>query len=163
MSTDSHTRLIQELVSFAQCSSWRSLWDFQRLAGWLNRALNVYLLLRPGLSALYAKTAGKLVLKALIWVNRDVVRELSWVVNHLHFTEGIFFFNSVSCSFGGAVHWIHWCSNAFSNPARPISYLYCVKMYSKNANFFTNILKQSCIVKNSQTTGVSSLQGSCIH
>jgi hypothetical protein len=99
MSSDARTRLIQELMDFAQRGSRRSLRDFQRLAGWLNWALNVYPLLRPGLSALYAKTAGKLVSRALIWVNRDVVRELTWVVNHLRSAEGVFFFKSVSWSF----------------------------------------------------------------
>ncbi|KIK42811.1 hypothetical protein CY34DRAFT_12163 [Suillus luteus UH-Slu-Lm8-n1] len=90
---------IIELASFAQKGSRRSLRDFQRLAGWLNWALNVYPLLRPGLSALYAKTAGKLVSRALLWVNRDVVRELNWVINHLRDVEGVFFFKSVSWSF----------------------------------------------------------------
>jgi hypothetical protein len=99
MSMEARSRLIQELVEFAQCGSCRTLRDFQRLAGWLNWALNVYPLLRPGLSALYAKTAGKLVSKALIWVNRDVVRELLWVVAHLRSAEGVFFFKSVSWSF----------------------------------------------------------------
>lgn len=75
------------------------LHDFQWLAGWLNWALNVYPLLRLGLSALYAKTSGKLVSKALIWVNQDVVRELTWVINHLHTAEGVLFFKSVSWNF----------------------------------------------------------------
>jgi hypothetical protein len=69
------------------------------LAGWLNWAHNVYPLLRPSLSALYAKTSGKLVSKALIWVNRDVVRELIWVVSHLHDVNGVFFFKLVSWHF----------------------------------------------------------------
>ncbi|KAG2136605.1 uncharacterized protein EDB93DRAFT_1091525 [Suillus bovinus] len=99
MSDESRTRLIQELIDFAQRGSRHSLKDFQHLAGWLNWALNVYPLLQPGLSALYAKTAGKLVLKALIWVNRDVVRELEWVIGHLRSAEGVFFFKSISWSF----------------------------------------------------------------
>jgi hypothetical protein len=65
----------------------------------MNWALNVYPLLRPGLSALYAKTAGKLESRAKIWVNRDVVRELTWVVHHLHAADGIFFFKSISWDF----------------------------------------------------------------
>jgi hypothetical protein len=69
------------------------------LAGWLNWALNVYPLLRPGLLTLYAKTSGKLLSKALIWVNQDVVREPSWVIKHLHDAEGVFFFKLVSWSF----------------------------------------------------------------
>jgi len=62
-------------------------------------ALNVYPLLRPGLSALYAKMAGKLESHAQLWVNRDVVRELSWVAKHMQTSEGVFFLKSVSWDF----------------------------------------------------------------
>jgi len=99
MSNDSHARLIQALLDFAQKGTRRSLRDFQRLAGWMNWALNVYPLLRPGLSALYAKTAGKLESRAKIWVNRDVVHELNWVVHHLLSADGVFFFKSISWNF----------------------------------------------------------------
>ena len=61
----------------------RPLRDFQHITGYLNLALNMYPYLRPGLCALYAKTAGKLFQKALLWVNRDVERELTCIVNHL--------------------------------------------------------------------------------
>ena len=70
--------------------------DFQRIAGHLNWAPNVYPFLRPGLCALYAKTAGKLFQKALLWVDRDVERELGWVINHLLHSDGIYFLCSVS-------------------------------------------------------------------
>ncbi|KAJ8584037.1 hypothetical protein M405DRAFT_747676, partial [Rhizopogon salebrosus TDB-379] len=96
MLDDSRERLILALLDFAQWGTRRSLRDFQCLAGWMSWALNVYPLLRPGLSALYAKTAGKLESRAKIWVNRDVVRELTWVVHHLHAADGIFFFKSIS-------------------------------------------------------------------
>ena len=73
--------------------------DFQHIAGHLNWALNVYPHLRPGLCALYAKTAGKLFQKALLWVNRDVGRELTWVADHLLCSDGIYFPLSVSWSY----------------------------------------------------------------
>ena len=60
---------------------------------------SVYPFLRPGLCALYAKTAGKLFQKALLWVNRDVERELGWVINHLLHSDGIYFLHSVSWSY----------------------------------------------------------------
>ena len=59
----------------------------------------VYPFLRPGLCALYAKTAGKLFQKALLWVNRDVERELGWVIDHLLHSDGIYFLRSVSWSY----------------------------------------------------------------
>ena len=72
--------------------------DFQCIAGHLSWALNVYPFLRPELCALYLKTAGKLFQKALFWVNRDVERELGWVIHHLLHSDGIYFLCSVSWS-----------------------------------------------------------------
>ena len=77
MSDESRLLLIKTILDFAQWGSRHALHDFQRLAGHLNWALNVYPLLRPGLSALYAKTAGKLESHMQLWVNSDVVCELS--------------------------------------------------------------------------------------
>ncbi|KAG2738748.1 DNA/RNA polymerase [Suillus brevipes Sb2] len=99
MSDESRLDLISSIQSFAIHGTRRSLRDFQRLAGHLNWALNVYPLLRPGLSALYAKTAGKLEQRALIWVNRDVVRELNWLERHLATSDGVYFIRSVSWDF----------------------------------------------------------------
>ena len=64
--------------------------------GYLNWALNVFLLLRPGLCTVYAKTAGKDFQKALVWVSQDVERELEWVIGHLLASNGILIFKSVA-------------------------------------------------------------------
>jgi hypothetical protein len=99
MSDQSRMDLIGSIQAFAIQGTRRSLRDFQRLAGHLNWALNVYPSLRPGLSALYAKTAGKLEQRALIWVNRDVVRELKWLERHLVTSDGVYIIRSVSWDF----------------------------------------------------------------
>lgn len=99
MSLESRLNLVSAIKDFAQHGSRRPLRDFQRIAGHLNWALNVYPLLRPGLSSLYAKTAGKLEHRAPIWINRDVVRELLWAAAHLETSEGVFFLQSESWSY----------------------------------------------------------------
>jgi len=99
MSDQSCSDLVNSLWGFAVQGTQRSLRDFQRLAGHLNWALNVYPLLCPGLSALYAKTAGKLEQKALIWVNRDIVWELSWVAQHLIASDGVYFLKTLAWDF----------------------------------------------------------------
>jgi hypothetical protein len=96
MSDESRLDLISSIQVFAIHRTRRSLCDFQHLAGHLNWALNVYPLLRPGLSALYAKTAGKLEQRALIWVNRDVVQELRWLECHLATSDRVYFIQSIS-------------------------------------------------------------------
>ncbi|KAF9242255.1 hypothetical protein BU15DRAFT_72791 [Melanogaster broomeanus] len=100
MSDESCLQLISVLRDFAQHGMRHTLRDFQQIAGYLNWALNVYPMLRPGLCAVYAKTSGKSQHKALIWVNRDVERELTWAVDHLLHSKGICFLKSVS-----------WCYN----------------------------------------------------
>jgi len=73
----------------------RSLRDFQRLAGHINWALNVYPRMRPALSALYSKTTGKNKSFANIRINNGIRRELAWFVNHIKNSDGIHFLKSV--------------------------------------------------------------------
>jgi hypothetical protein len=56
---ESKRNLVNELHVFAKYKQKRSLWDFEHIAGSLNWALNVCPLLRPGLSAVYAKIKGE--------------------------------------------------------------------------------------------------------
>ena len=100
MSDESRFQLIIIAVrDFALHGTRRPLRDFQRIAGHLNWALNVYPGLHPGLCVQYANTAGKLFQKALLWVNRDVERELGWVIDHLLHSDGIYFLCSVAWSY----------------------------------------------------------------
>ncbi|KIK87750.1 hypothetical protein PAXRUDRAFT_92671, partial [Paxillus rubicundulus Ve08.2h10] len=98
MSDTSRVKLIEDIQEFAQHGTCRALGDFQKIVGYLNWALNVYPLLRPGLTAIYTKTAGKVQQRAPIWLNKDVERELVWLANHLRKSDGIYFLKSVSWS-----------------------------------------------------------------
>jgi hypothetical protein len=93
---ESRRALVQELRVFARYKQKRSLRDFEHIAGSLNWALNVCPLLRPGLSALYAKVKGKTNSKGLIWLNHAVVEELLWAAFHLERSDGIYLFKSVA-------------------------------------------------------------------
>jgi hypothetical protein len=83
MSTESRSQLIDAIRAFANPRQRRTLRDCQRLAGWINWALNAYPLLRPGLSALYDKMCCGVHACSLLSLNMSLVRELSWVANHL--------------------------------------------------------------------------------
>jgi len=72
MTDESKQQLLASLWEFGVHGTRQPLRDFQRIAGYLNWALNIYLLLRPGLCALYSKTTGKLHQRALLWVNCNV-------------------------------------------------------------------------------------------
>ena len=69
MPLQSHTDLVDMLCTFTSPGRCCSLCDFQRLAGWMNWALNAYPLLHPSLSCLYAKMSGKSQPHQLIWIS----------------------------------------------------------------------------------------------
>jgi hypothetical protein len=96
---ESKYKLVQEIKAFARFKSRRSLREFEHIAGSLNWALNVCLLIRPGLSALYAKTKGKTNSMGLIWLNCNIVTELLWAAFHLERSNGIYLLKTVSWNF----------------------------------------------------------------
>jgi hypothetical protein len=66
-----------------------SLHDFQRLAGWSNWAFNVFPLLKPGLSSLYAKMTGKQKANTKIWVNNTICNDLNWMADHMEKSDRV--------------------------------------------------------------------------
>ncbi|KIY47447.1 hypothetical protein FISHEDRAFT_74644 [Fistulina hepatica ATCC 64428] len=89
MPDQSRLELIAALRAFAIPGQRRSLIEFQRLGGWINWALNVYPLLRPGLNTLYAKTKDKNQPLQPVWVSKALCSELHWVIDHLEASTGI--------------------------------------------------------------------------
>jgi len=81
--------LLAALRTFAHPGQRHSLRDFQKLAGWMNWALNAYPLLRPGLSMLYNKMSGKSNAHQLIWVSVSLCRELSWFADRVEGSDGV--------------------------------------------------------------------------
>jgi hypothetical protein len=93
---ESKRNLVNELRVFAKYKQKRSLRDFEHIAGSLNWALNVCPLLRPGLSAVYAKIKGKTNSKGMLWLNHSVVNELLWAAFHLEQSDEVYLLKSVS-------------------------------------------------------------------
>jgi hypothetical protein len=94
MPPTSITDLVAAIRGFARPRSRRPLRDFLRLGGWINWGLNVFPLLRPGLSTLYAKTKGKTQSRQTIWVSVGLCRELIWLADHIENLPGINLFVS---------------------------------------------------------------------
>jgi hypothetical protein len=67
----------------------RMLVDWQRLAGWMQWAVNAYPLLRPAVTPLYDKMAGKTQKKAYVMINKEVRVALGWFVERLATTDGV--------------------------------------------------------------------------
>jgi hypothetical protein len=95
MDIDARRDLIELIRVFAVAGKKRTLKEFQRIAGHVNWALNVFPLLRPGLSAVYSKTAGKDRDLATLRVNAAVVSELIWVARRVEFSSGVYMLKSV--------------------------------------------------------------------
>jgi hypothetical protein len=94
MPTEARLDLLTAIRGFARTGQRRPLRDFQRLAGWMNWALNVYPLLRPGMSSLYDKMSGKAHAHQPIWVSVALCRELLWFADRMENSDGIHIMSS---------------------------------------------------------------------
>jgi hypothetical protein len=94
MPAQSRSDLLTALREFAHPGQRRPLREFQRLAGWMNWALNAYPLLRPGMSSLYHKMSGKVHAHQLIWVSVSLCRELTWFAGRMEQSDGIHIMSS---------------------------------------------------------------------
>jgi hypothetical protein len=72
--------------------------QFQHLAGWINWALTVFPHLRPGLSELYAKMAGKSDPFKPISISVALSRELGWLADWLDRADGVWLLDRVRWS-----------------------------------------------------------------
>ena len=87
--SESRSELLAQLRDFSRTPEKTgvkyALKDFQRLAGWFNWALNVYPLLRPALSNVYAKMSHAKADKPLtkLYVNNGIRSDLLWAVDHI--------------------------------------------------------------------------------
>ena len=81
--------LVSAVRAFDNPRQSRSLRDFQRLAGWVNWSLNVYPLLRPGLSGIYEKMQRGTFPFQKLSVNNAVSNELRWLASHIETSNGV--------------------------------------------------------------------------
>ncbi|TFY74939.1 hypothetical protein EWM64_g9073, partial [Hericium alpestre] len=99
LSSDRRAALVAAIRDFITVSSGRHrrpLHHFQALAGWIQWSLNVFPLLCPGLSRLYAKTHGKTNPSAPVEVTVALRHELSWLANHIERASGVFMLKSLN-------------------------------------------------------------------
>jgi len=88
--------LIQQILEFAKPGKHFPLKEFQSVAGHINWSLAVFPLLRPGLSATYAKMADKDRPHGLIRVNNAIRDELLWFTKHANRSDGSFLLKTVA-------------------------------------------------------------------
>ena len=89
MSPSARDELVTAIRNFANPRQRRSLRDFQRLAGWVNWSLNVYPLLRPGLSGVYEKMRRGSYPFQKLSINNTICHELHWLANHIESSDGV--------------------------------------------------------------------------
>jgi hypothetical protein len=95
MDDSDKTQLTQRVTGFiatAPGGTRRTLREFQQLAGWINWSFNVFPLLKPALSNVYAKISGKSESHAKIFVSKAVVRDLEWFLAHVKQSDGVYVF-----------------------------------------------------------------------
>lgn len=90
--------LVAHLRQFAGKGYRWTLREFQQLAGWCEWSFNVFPLLKPGLSAIYAKIRGKTDPFARLHVNNAIIAELCWMADHIDHAQGLLFYKSLDFS-----------------------------------------------------------------
>ncbi|KAF8966887.1 hypothetical protein BDZ97DRAFT_1603120, partial [Flammula alnicola] len=140
MPDDAKSDLISAIRLFAVAGHRPRLLDYQRLAGWINWALNVYPLLRPGLSTLYAKISGKTQALREIYVNKQLCRELVWIADHLETSNGIFMMDSIDWPLHFADHILYTDACLFGmgfwSPSLCRAFQHDVQLSEKTTIFF---------------------------
>jgi hypothetical protein len=99
MADDARLELLAHIKDFCRTTKGgtkKTLREFQRLTGWINWSLNVFPLLKPGLSNMYAKIAGKDRAHARIMVSSAVVKDLLWLAKHIETSSGVYVFKSIT-------------------------------------------------------------------
>jgi hypothetical protein len=96
LSDERKQSLISEVLAFAKPGKRQTLKEFQSVAGRVNWSLAVFPLLKPCLSSVYAKMAGKSHLLAPIRVNNAIRDELLWFSKRAKESRGIFFLKTVA-------------------------------------------------------------------
>ena len=74
----------------------RSVLEFQRMIGRINWALNVFPLLRPGLTLAYDKIADKPNPRTKCYITEPVVRDLHWIRDNIAASDGIFLLEAIA-------------------------------------------------------------------
>ncbi|EIN03873.1 hypothetical protein PUNSTDRAFT_28574, partial [Punctularia strigosozonata HHB-11173 SS5] len=102
LSSDKRNELLARIREFATLPLHKRrrypLKEYWRLGGWINWALNVFPLLRPGLSLLYAKTRGKTEPHQLVSMSVALSRDLLWIAGHMEHLDGVYLFESIEWS-----------------------------------------------------------------
>jgi len=95
---DKKAEIISYIRNFAIPRHRHTLHEFQQIVGTINWLFNIFPLLKPGLSAVYNKMCNKSKLLAQIYVNVDVVKELTWLADHLEHLPGVLLLDSLDWS-----------------------------------------------------------------
>ena len=140
MPVQSRCDLVEAIRAFANVGQRHSLREFQRLAGWMNWALNAYPLLRLSMSLLYSKMAGKVNAHQLIWVSKALCRELIWFTNHVKISDGIYIMTSVGWGKNDADFSIfcNACPSGmgFWYPARCLGFVFPLDLMTSSPSIF---------------------------
>jgi hypothetical protein len=95
LTQEAREQLKRELEEWCQRGVRRRVKEWQRVAGWLNWALNVYPLLRPSLNNVYAKLRGK-EQDMKVWANSAIREDFEWAKQKVAESDGILLLKSLT-------------------------------------------------------------------
>ena len=94
LTREAREQLGEELEEWCQRGVRRRVREWQKVAGWLNWALNMYPLLRPVLNNVYTKLRGK-EQDMRVWANSTIREDLEWARQKVVESDGILLLKSL--------------------------------------------------------------------
>ena len=95
LTDEAQEQLERELDEWCQRGVRKRVREWQRVAGWINWALNVYPLLRPALNNVYAKLRGK-DQDVKVWANRAIREDFQWAKQKVAESDGVLLLKSLT-------------------------------------------------------------------
>jgi hypothetical protein len=94
--SDAKESLVEHVRDFVNTSSRRQpLQEWSELAGYICWSLNVFPLLRPALCNVYAKLSNKGFCRAEIYINKPIIDDLNWFLNHARLSSGVLVYQAI--------------------------------------------------------------------
>ena len=129
LSGDRRAELIRTVREFVDPARRQiPLREWLRMLGYVNWSLNVFPMLKPALNSSWDKVRGKTQMSSPIWINRDVLADLSWFADTVEKLSGVFVLGAESWGAAEADLSI-WCdasdiSLGFYCPAEEVAFVH---------------------------------------
>jgi len=151
LSEDRRAELIRAVREFVDPARRQiPLREWLRMLGYINWSLNVFPMLKPALNSSWDKVRGKTQMSSPIWVNREVLADLSWFADTVEKLSGVSMLGAES--WGAAEADLNiWCDASDSGlgfycPVEAVAFVYERDDDPSTAQSFITFFESLCVL-----------------